>query len=482
MISSSVLAARDILSESNLSNAIISQLGSCRELEQANEAVILDAQEVAKILASWKASIDRQSTRLVKYVTSNLSDLPGGCLYNRLDEPLWRRAARICEVFRNPDVSKNAGRLDTHKLQGNILACLEREAPFTLALGWGQPKRAAGGLKTLGHYADLAEMYAIARLAIIVRAVTRLAERPIQLTILTGGSRFFEAFFTRPELTVTYDEQRQQIADALCGPGIINFHPYSALVGDGSSSAVVDERVGRFEAALATVDDSITTAKFGAILLNIDWDHVFAQDPRARYQRPHGIDMPRSLQEWLLGANADDRNRLIRAAIVGLITPKHQSAWLETFENEEVLEDALSFVQAVAWESTRKYIALHLMDADDEASTVLIAQGVNALRLTVHEKRDHREMPALFTLGQKGGNLLSQHVMAVVNRNEIIFESFAELRSRDVVRVCIEDAEIGNGDQNSLFQWLGDARQPLCFIERATGDAASLIARAGEMG
>lgn len=478
MLDASTLAAREILSESNLSKVMMRKLGCCQELEQSDEATFLGAADMERIVATWKVAIDRQSSHLVKNAASVLSDLPAGCLYDHLDDALWRKAAKICEIFRAPDVSKNAGCLDVRALQRHIHSCLMCEEPFTLVLGWGQPKRAAGGLKSLGAFADLAEMYALARLAIVTESASSLAERPIQLTVLTGGSRFFEALFTRPDLTATYDAQRQRIADVLFGPGVVRIRPYSDLFGEAGPSAVIGSRVERFTQALAAVTDHMIAARFGTILLNIDWDHVFEPEPDSRFQRPHGITMPVNVEKWLRGRDQDACNRLVRATIVGLINPKHQSDWLRTIDNEDVLEDALSFMQAVAWESTRKYIALHLMDANDETSSVLSSQGGNVLRLTVHEKNDRRDMPAIFTLGPKGGNLLSQHVMAVVGRSSIVFESFAELQSRDVVAVRLS-RDVANATPAVMFGWLADTRQPLCFVDRTASDPVDLIAQVG---
>lgn len=53
-------------------------------------------------------------------------------------------------------------------------------------------------------------------------------------------------------------------------------------------------------------------------------------------------------------------NHLITAYIISLIINRHQTEWSAQFENEEVLEDAISFIQNVAWKSICNYIALHI--------------------------------------------------------------------------------------------------------------------------
>lgn len=81
-------------------------------------------------------------------------------------------------------------------------------------------------------------------------------------------------------------------------------------------------------------------------------------------------------------------NQLIRASINSLIINRHQTEWSSQFENEEVLEDAISFIQNVAWKSIHKYIALHIMDSNDESAGIIYLSGKKTLRLTVNEKRD----------------------------------------------------------------------------------------------
>ena len=59
-----------------------------------------------------------------------------------------------------------------------------------------------------------------------------------------------------------------------------------------------------------------------------------------------------------------------------------------TVRKWEVLEDAISFIQNVAWKSIHKYIALHIMDSNNESAGIINLSGRKTLRLTVHEKRD----------------------------------------------------------------------------------------------
>lgn len=467
--SSSVLKQREIISESNLHKELMRNLTDCLSFEPI-PTVTMEPNDTNTFLDAWKNGIARHVSKLSRSAMSALDALPDGCLYQCLNEKLWKRAAQICELFRKPSITKNAGRLDTLTLQRKFHDALMDGSPFSLVIGWGQPKRTAGGLKTPGPFADLAEMYAIRRLLVICRAVTQICQIPVSITVLTGGSRFVEALFTREEIAFQYDQQRQKIADFLGNKDEIRFVPYSDLIGAHKEMDAKQQTKQRLETYLTEVTDEMVQPKFSTILLNVDWDHLITLEREKRFLAPHGIVLPSSVATWLEHQDELSRCRLICAAIVGIICPRRQSEWLNVFGEERVFEDTLTFVHNVAWESARKYIALHLMDAHDEASRILVKDGANVVRLTVHEKNDRRDIPAIFLLGADGGNLLPQHVLAVIQANgQIVFESKIELRQRDVKAICL------SSDENScalypLFEWLIPAQQPLCYVE--AGDAA----------
>lgn len=471
---SSVLKQREIVSESGLHKALMRHLSQSLTFGEV-PAVTVEPNKLNALLDTWKSGMARHVSGLIRQAMSALDELPDGCLYRCLNDDLWYKSAQICEVFRNPAITKNAGLLDTLVLQHKVHDALMRGAPFSLVLGWGQPKRTAGGLKTPGPFADLAEMYAIRRLLVICRAVSQICQQSVSMTVLTGGSRFFEALFTREDITRQYDRQRQEIADFLGNKNEIRFLPYTAL-----TASALDDRQQHLGMYLPLVTDEMIQPKFNTILLNIDWDHLVATDKEKRFPAPHGITLPSSVDSWLLHQDEQSRCQLIRAAIAGIVCPKQQSEWLSVCGDERVYEDMLTFVHNVAWASTRKYIALHLMDAHDEASRILLADGENVVRLTVHEKNDRRDIPAIFTLGPGGGNLLSQHVLAVIQPGGgIVFESYAELRQREVHAICLApDSHLS--ERYSLFDWLIPARQPLCFVEDGDADFSVLLKKAGD--
>ena len=455
------LLDREIVSESGLTPDFLSEMGLWREPDWSR-AVLVDAEGIDRIMNEWRSAIEQGSNQITKYVARTLIDLPTGCIYDRLDEADWRIAAGVAEVFRNPSVSKNAGRLDTCGLQRIVHERLKGDAPLQFVIAWGQPKRDAGGFKTLGPMADLAEGLALARLATILRAIERISGRNAHLTILTGGSRYFEALFTRPDLVQVYDQQRQRIADALCRSREITLLPFAVARPVIPDPGVVD-----------SVDGAMISAKFHTILLNIDWTNVLAPKSENPVLQPHGISLPPTLAAWLEASDESARKQLVRSAILGLVNPRLVSASMTSFANDEqILEDALSFMQQVAWESTRKYIAIQFFgDGNVEG-----ARSSGAIWLTVHEKRARRDVPAILTLGVRGGNLLSQHVLAVVGRaGSVSFSTYAELQRRDVVQVNVS---VDEKTEDFLFNWLAGASQPLCFLDSGLQDQVAAIAAA----
>ncbi len=463
----------ELVSESTLHRALISKLGACLVLHHNDKGIIIPCEDVDRIVRTWKESVERQACRLVRAAASMLANLPTGCLYQRLEDPVWRAAAHISEVFRRPEITKNAGRLDTLALQRRLQAILADGAALTFTIAWGQPKRTAGGLKAAGPHPDLAEMYSIARLSMLVQAISQISRTDVELTVLSGAGRFIEALFMRSAVAEAYDKARQRIAEAFTSPCRIRFTPYHELqkTNSGNTAHLAQVWADRFAPQMAKLSDEEVSAKFGTILLNIDWEHVFAPDPSQRMHRPHGIQLPENVERWISAHDSAECARLVRATIVGLTSPKYQAEWLRTFDNDEVLESALAFVQAVTWESTRKYLAIQYLAADD-ANRRQSESDPEGVRLTVHEKRNRHDIPAVFMLSPSSGNLLPQHVLAgFFASGDLIFESHAELTFRQFRPVHLSTGALEDG----LFSWLAAARQPLCFVEKGNDNVIDLI-------
>jgi hypothetical protein len=134
-------------------------------------------------------------------------------------------------------------------------------------------------------------------------------------------------------------------------------------------------------------------------------------------------------------------------------------------------------MRAVAWESTRKYIALHAADAALERGGDRAGDSETAIRLTVHPKRDRPDIPAIFTLGPGGGDALSQHVTArLESRGQIRFETLTEIRMHPAHPVMVGTCRQQDGP--ILFDWLTDTKQPLCFVDATDRSTCDVLGSA----
>jgi len=118
-------------------------------------------------------------------------------------------------MFRGGQFAKNSGYLAVQSLQESILNAWNDTDAVTFELGWGQAKRDAGRLKTVGPSADLADLVALTRLITIAAAASIILDRPVRFRIISGGRRFQPALFVRPNEDRVYDEQRAAFVSAL---------------------------------------------------------------------------------------------------------------------------------------------------------------------------------------------------------------------------------------------------------------------------
>lgn len=443
---------KNIVSESNLLKLFMDDVQFDIHSIPCFETYFLSDFELEQLLLSWKKNIDRDSTLLSRQSLSTLTDLPQNALYYNLDQEDWLKAAQVSEIFRNPLICKNAGRLDFKALQKNIRQWfIHSEQQLSLSIAWGQPKRSAGGIKCIGPHADLAELFSIVRLITIVGAIEKILKLPIKLTILTGGHRFYPALFTRATMTLNYDLQRQKLADYMDDQQRIYFKSFIEP-GEPLNYAIDDHQ-------LKQISDDQILSQFRAVLLNIDWEHLLHPQISQRYNNPHNIELSTHLVDWLNTQSLQRVNQFIRQVIYALLTP-HQNTALATqaedIQTKIVWENMLNFMHQVAWESTRKYIAIHEIKAEKQKEHLSDFH----FRLTVHEKDDIRSLPALLTLGVKGGNQLSQHVMAFLINRELQFGAFAEFWDQKLVLIKLKtDCHF------SLFEWLKGSEQPLCVSD-----------------
>ncbi len=269
-----------ILSESRLATLLQKAETRLFDGSELGSPIEISLSDMPALVRHWSEAIARKATTLRKHAMGTLEALPTGCLYEHFDQTMWKRAALASEIFRHPEVSKNSGWLHTRALQEKFVKASVDDGRIELLIAWGQPKRNAGGLKTAGSLADLAELYAIARLGMIVTAIWSVLERDVDLTVLSGGRRFAQALYTDPVLAAKYDAQRQEIANLLCGRGVMTFCDYVSA--DFRDTARWTERYGE---ALEKITAEMIASEFGTVLLNVDWANVFsAADGNAEFE------------------------------------------------------------------------------------------------------------------------------------------------------------------------------------------------------
>lgn len=420
--------------------------------------VTLAADAVARLGEHWHARITAAAKTMAKHSRATLKGLPSGGLYERLDDPRWKSAALVCELFRSPDLCKNAGWLATRPLQQRIVTALAGDAPLHFAIAWGQAKRDVGGLKVAGPLPDLAECQAIARLGALVEATELLldGQRRVTLTLLGGALRFNDALFTRPTLAQAYDEQRARLAEWLMQRPAIAVQPF-----------VPPQPLP--DAAEVDISDHEVELHFQTIALNVDWGRFFTcGDPDAAVPA-----LPADVRHWLQAHGADDAQRLLRAAVTSTVNPRCRAAWGETFggAGAGVLDAAIAFVRNTAWRSTRHYLRTQawvrgLPRAADDTT----------IRLTVHEKRDRQDIPALYTLGPRAGDQLPQHVIARLGRNGTLrFGPLAQFQRAGTLRPVLIAAPT---QRPAPLDWLAETGQPLCVADPQAECLEELLAKA----
>lgn len=444
---------KNMVSESNLLKLFIYEPQFDVRHMPCFKTYFLSDIELEKLLLSWKKNIVRDSTLLSRQSLSTLTDLPQDALYCNLDQEDWRIAAQVAEVFRNPLICKNAGRLNLKALQINILEWfVNSQQPLNLSIAWGQPKRSVGGIKCMGSYADLAELFSISRLLTIVCAIEKILKRPIKLMVLTGGHRFYSALFTCLELTFNYDLQRQAIADYMDDQKRIEFKSF--IHHEDVLNYAIDDK------QLKKISDQQIQSQFRTIMLNIDWEHLLHPKSSLRLHNPHHIELSDCLANWLTLQSLETVNAFIRQAIYYLLRQEHNNqSNLKHNQEHMLLENMIAFIYEVTWESTRKYIAIHDLSATKQQENL----NHPYFRLTVHEKDDQRTLPAIFTLGVNGGNQLAQHVMAFLENRQLHFGAFAEFWDRDLVLI-----KLNINSKYPLFEWLKEYEQPLCISDTAS--------------
>ncbi|OOH84402.1 hypothetical protein BMT54_12260, partial [Pasteurellaceae bacterium 15-036681] len=168
---------------------------------------------------------------------------------------------------------------------------------------------------------------------------------------------------------------------------------------------------------------------------------------------PNEIAIPESIHKLVKDKNfsIDD---IIRMSISCILNPGNSFYWINRINSNIEFDEVLDFFYKVSIRSAKKYIAIHLMDKIDD---VLLSKKLeNAIRLTVHVKKDRPDIPAISLLGNGYENKLSQHISTLLLKNNLIFKTKLEivLENNSIKQVFIENPK--------KFYWL--SYQPLMYV------------------
>ncbi len=398
-------------------------------------SVVLPTDGFDQLASNISARIERSAVRVARRSQQTVDLLSGVDLYERVDEPEYRSAAEVAELFRDGKVGANAGHLDVRTLQGNILRAIREGDGLVFELGWGQAKRPVGGLKAEGPDADFAEVVAIARLATITRATQLLLDQPVMLRIVPGGRRFYEALFTRPEADRAYNEQRAAITAHFGHADMITI-----------AKDEFDDTEDLLRARLTTTEvvsqprPSLSELRF--VQFGIDWEHVL-ELPEA----PHGLSPPGGLSSVWPTLCRTDRDLLLRQLATAVVLPGVSGEPCGHLIDEQTFASSVDWMATVSWESAVKYSLLGKITRRDVGPR---SWNPRVCRLTVIEKKGQPDVPVLTLLGSRHGNFLPQNVVGIVrgDRAEVRFAPRMSVPEHyTLVRTCVS----GTGSQPLFF-------------------------------
>lgn len=466
------LRKRTIMSDFQLIEHVANSKSCYEVFPQTQGRVQLSETELVSVLNSWKELIGKFGKFLEKTARSLLAKAGGSVLY-QFDEKnkLLKQAALICEIFRYPGISKNSSQLDIRKLQHHVYELLRQENELLeFVIGWGQAKQTCGLLKTSGPMADLAEVFAIIQLSVILSAIRLIIgdKKKVRMKILTGASRFATAFYPTLAINEKYDGQRQIIADFLNRKGEMIFEPYRQK--KHALSEKEKKRMEVFQANCSLVKESHIARIYNHILLSINWHDLLTTERPTDLSDHEVKHLLPSIRAWI--QQQPDFETVLRRILVCLIKRQKPKGF---FSEDDLNYQQICFVvDAITRDSAIKYIALQYTDAGFDLNDYEADGEQKFIRLTVHEKRDRPDIPAIFTLGKLGGNYLSQNVTVYLDKNgDARFKSLVEILDEYQVKAVYATK---TSDEQLPLSWLFQ-EQPICFVssECADGEVAEML-------
>jgi hypothetical protein len=138
--------------------------------------------------------------------------------------------------------------------------------------------------------------------------------------------------------------------------------------------------------------------------------------------------------------------------LIGLINPAvaHEAI---CYDPRLPIAEFIRVAKAIVPQAANRYKAIHAADAARGGDS-------DSLRLTVHWKTERPEIPAIWLLGRRNGNLLPQHNVGILTTGtKIRALSMAEVLLHGGVRPV-------NVECNGGVSWPGCEDQPLLFSEQ----------------
>ncbi|KGQ68154.1 hypothetical protein [Gallibacterium anatis] len=435
------MSNRNFVSESTIPQ-IIKNLNSMDIFNKKYiESEIISNEKFKLFLEKYKNNISFYAKKLVKNSRSRLEYSINKKCYIYLENKNWFLSALIAELFRDPFLSKNFNDISFNKLQEKIFYSLKNNK-IKLVIGWGQAKRSCGNLKTNGYGVDFSEFYSLSVLQIIIESIKLISNKKVNVVVLTGGDRFSSALFVNQKENNKYDNQRKIIADMLSIDGISKI----ILIPYGENNVPLDD-LNLFINNIPEIDvmDNIKT-----ILLNIDWINILSNNIS-----PHNICIPDGIR-YLLN-NGWSINDIILMSITSILDESNSEFWIKRVGNKVIFNEVVDFFYLVSIFSTKIYLSIHLMNKIEKVMSRTNLS--DAIRLTVHTKKDRNDIPSIYLLGRDGGNRLSQHTCAVFYDKKLHFLTKLEmlLLNKEFKEVYVHD---------SLFKEGFKSDQPFIYVDK----------------
>jgi hypothetical protein len=419
-------------------------------------SIELTGDHIVDLFQRLSGKIETTAKLISKEAIKNVRNLSGSSIYSNLNNRNSNhfKAAAITEIFRSGrflslpsgHFTSNPSHIDTIILQNNIHEALSTEA-LIFELAWGQAKRDAGYLKTPGFGADLGELIALIRIATIMRTAHYILDgkKSVRVRIITGGQRFFQAFFTNPERDEIYNTQRKYFVSSLGYSDTITFESIDRYY----SMQEIEKRLDEIEITSEPVISGWKNIQFRSALLSIDWNYIFENNNLM----PHGLSRPNNLHNCFQNLSFPDRQVLLRYVLSSIINPSIDfSPVIELGFDYFFIQEAQAWIERVTRFSSQKYALLGQLTNRSPSNSE------STIKFSVIDKQEKTTVPTLFLLGKRHGVTLPQHVTPVLisdSNPSISYYTYVEVvNSANPIYISI------SADSSHSLHWLGDQRQP----------------------